>query len=98
MTDIDPMEDRRLDDVAVVRRLKSETTHVTHVGAAWRAHLIVDYWAPVINAYAACGVQIPTMAAIMQTGTKVTCRACAHITGVTEQSPAVHEKLKGLLP
>ena len=30
---------------------------------------------------------------VMATGTKVRCRPCAHITGITEQSPSVHEKL-----
>lgn len=87
----------RLDDSAVVRRVGSDKTHVARVGEAWRAHFIKDYWAPTGGATAACGVQIQASGVIMATGTKVRCRACVHLTGVTEQSPAVHERLSDVL-
>lgn len=92
------MTDRRLDDSAVVRRLNSNVTHVAEVRGVWRAHFIKDYWAPTGSLKAACGVQIRATDVIMETGTKARCRACVHATGVTEQSPAVHEHLDTLVP
>lgn len=80
-------------DGVVVRRLGSDRTHVARIGQVWRAHFVADYWAPVDGTQAACGVRIPEEGVIMRTGTKVRCRACAHLTGVTEQSPAVAEVL-----
>lgn len=90
----------RLDDSAVVRRIASNMTHVAEVRSVRRGVMLgVGYWAPALTSLrAACGVEIPTTAAIMQTGTTVRCRACVHLTGITEQSPAVHEKLGALLP
>lgn len=87
----------RLDDSAVVRRFGSGVTHVAKIGPVERAHLIADYWALGDEVVAACGVRVKALDPIMHTGIKVTCRACAHVTGITEQSPAVHEKLEGLL-
>lgn len=82
-----------LNDSAVVRRVGSDKTHVARVDGVWRAHFIKDYWAPTGGAVAACGVRIQASGVIMATGTKVRCRTCVHLTGVTEQSPAVHERL-----
>lgn len=86
---------RGLGESVVIRRLESETTHVAVVQEAWSTHFIKDYWAPVGGAVAACGVKIPPHGVIMMTGTQTRCRACVHLTGITEQSPAIHEILSG---
>lgn len=83
----------RLDDSVVLRRIGSEKTHVAEVGAVTVDSFIKPYWAPTIGATAACGVDMPLNSVVMATGTKVRCRACVHITGITEQSPVVHERL-----
>jgi hypothetical protein len=83
-----------LNDSAVVRRIGSNKTHVAELSEVRVAHFIKPYWAPAYRAIsAACGVEIPTPSVIMATGTKVRCRTCVHLTGITEQSPAIHEKL-----
>lgn len=85
---------RTLDDTAVVRRVGSDKTHAAIIGGVWRARMIGrNYWAPVLGAQAACGVNIPPTGVIMATGAKTRCRACVHLTGITEQSPSVHERL-----
>lgn len=85
----------RLDDTVVVRRIASNMTHVADIGKVRRATMLgVSYWAPaLVSRRAVCGVEIPTTAVIMSTGTTVRCRACVHLTGLTEQSPSVHERL-----
>lgn len=83
-----------LDDSVVVRRLGSEKTHVAQVGDTWRAFFIKPYWAPLGGATAACGVKVDESAVIMATGAKVKCQTCVHLTGITEQSPAVRERLE----
>lgn len=86
-----------LNDSAVVRNLGSNKTHVAHVRGARTAWFIRPYWSPneLDQTVMACGVTFrrPIDVVIMRTGTKVRCRACVHATGVTEQSPSVHEKL-----
>lgn len=92
------MTEKRLDDSAVVRRIKSNTTHVADIGQVWRARMLgADYWAITGGARARCGVRLEATSVIMQTGTTVRCRACVHLTGLTKQSPAVHEKLDAFL-
>jgi hypothetical protein len=89
----------RLDQSAVVRRIASDMTHVARIGPVRRASFIEPYWAPALYPHrAACGVQIPTTSVVMATGTVVRCRTCIHLTGITEQSPAIHERLDDLLP
>lgn len=83
----------RLDDSAVVRRLGSKRTHVARVGAVSVELFIKPYWAAKLGAEAVCGVTLPYNAVIMATGTKVNCPACKGFSGITEQSPTVHEKL-----
>jgi hypothetical protein len=71
----------------VVRNFGSDRTHVQDVTSTYQAHAFgVDYTAPSAGR-AACGVRIGD-GVVMQSGTKVRCTACKHVTGVTQQEAA----------
>lgn len=64
----------------VVRRFKSDTTHVADVDVdrITIGHFIQDYRRPADGTVALCGVKIKD-GVIMREGSSVRCRACRHL-------------------
>lgn len=81
----------------VVRNLASGQTHVVTLpdepeALAPFTQFGKPYTGLAEDGVAACGVRLKFGAVVMQKGTKVRCRPCAHVTGVSEQEVDLYAK------
>jgi len=70
----------------VVRRLASNTTHVMEVKATVTAHSFGSSYPSPAPGQALCGVHIEAGSVVMKPHTKIGCRACKHLSGLTEEA------------